>query len=98
MKKEQQKNDELIEGQIIESDTIRNREDDVTDTDRSSGEGTPIYLTPNSTLQSPDEHTHDEGVDPRKDTTMEVSNDDLHDIKAGALTGREHSGEDDNNQ
>jgi hypothetical protein len=98
MKKEEQKSDELIEGQIIESTEIRNREDDVADTDRSSGEGTPLYLTPNSTLQSPSEHTHDESVDPRKDTTMEVSNDDLHDIKAGTLTGRENSAEDDNNQ
>jgi hypothetical protein len=98
MKKEEQKSDELIEGQIIESNSIRNREDDVADTDRSSGDGTPIYLTPNSTLQSPAEHTHDEGVDPRKDTTMEVSNDDLHDIKAGTLTGRDDSTEDDNNQ
>jgi hypothetical protein len=30
-----------------------------------------------STLQTPEEHQHDQSVDPRKDTTMEVSNDDL---------------------
>jgi hypothetical protein len=98
MKKQEQKSDELVEGQIIESGEIRNREDDVAGSDRSSGEGTPIYLTPDSTLQSPVEHAHDESVDPRKDTTMAVSNDDLHDIKAGTLTGRENSSEDDNNQ
>ncbi|HYH14269.1 MAG TPA: hypothetical protein VD794_03560 [Flavisolibacter sp.] len=56
---------------------------------RSHGEGTPIYLTSDSTLQSPEEHAHDKSVDPNKDTTMEASNDDLHDIKAGKLTGRD---------
>lgn len=30
-----------------------------------------------STLQTPEEHRHDQSVDPRKDTTMEVANDDL---------------------
>ena len=30
-----------------------------------------------STLQTPEEHRHDQSVDPRQDTTMEVSNDDL---------------------
>ena len=64
--------------------------------DRSSGEGTPIYLTSNTTLQSPEEHAHDQSVDPRKDTQMEASNDDLHEIKAGKLTGRD--GTKDNNQ
>ena len=58
-------------------------------TNRSHGEGTPIYLTGNSTLQSPEEHAHDKSVDPNKDTTMSVSNDDLHDINAGKLTGRD---------
>ena len=40
-------------------------------------EETKIYLTSDSTLQTPEEHQHDQSVDPRKDTTMEVSNDDL---------------------
>jgi|GEM_PF-2299974 len=52
-------------------------------------EGTPIYLTSNSTLQSPSEHEHDKSVDPNKDTSMSPSNDDLHEIKAGRLTGRD---------
>lgn len=98
MKNQDQNGEELKEGQIIESGSVRDREDDVTGTDRSSGGGTPIYLTPDSTLQSPVEHQHDESVDPRKDTTMAVSNDDLHDIKAGTLTGREGSSEENNNQ
>jgi hypothetical protein len=38
---------------------------------------TKIYLTPDSTLQTPEEHQHDQSVDPRKDNTMSVSNDDL---------------------
>lgn len=38
---------------------------------------TKIYLTPDSTLQTPEEHAHDQSVDPRKDNTIGVSNDDL---------------------
>ena len=55
----------------------------------SSREPTPIYLTSNSTLQTPEEHERDQGVDPAKDDTMDVSDSDLQDIKAGRLTGRE---------
>ncbi|RYZ20834.1 MAG: hypothetical protein EOO10_22885 [Chitinophagaceae bacterium] len=40
-------------------------------------EETKIYLTPDSTLQTPEEHQHDQQVDPRKDNTISVSNDDL---------------------
>ena len=40
---------------------------------------TKIYLTPDSTLQTPEEHEHDQSVDPRKDNTIGVSNDDLRD-------------------
>ena len=36
-----------------------------------------IYGAPGSTLQTPEEHRHDQGVDPRKDNTIDVSNDDL---------------------
>lgn len=36
-----------------------------------------IYGAPGSTLQTPEEHRHDQSVDPRKDSTMEVANDDL---------------------
>lgn len=36
-----------------------------------------IYGAPGSTLQTPEEHRHDQSVDPRKDSTIEVSNDDL---------------------
>lgn len=56
---------------------------------KNVGEETPIYLTSNSTLQTPSEHRHDQSVDATKDTTIEVSRDDLHDIKLGTLTGRD---------
>lgn len=36
-----------------------------------------IYGAPGSTLQTPEEHQHDQSIDPRKDSTMDVSNDDL---------------------
>ena len=36
-----------------------------------------IYGPAGSTLQTPEEHAHDQQVDPRKDNRMEVSNDDL---------------------
>jgi hypothetical protein len=56
---------------------------------KNAGEETPIYLTSNSTLQTPSEHLHDQSVDATKDTTIEVSGDDLNDIKLGTLTGRD---------
>lgn len=60
---------------------------------RSAGAETPIYLTSNSTLQTTEEHLHDQSVDARQDTTMEPSNDDLYEIKAGKLTGRDGIGD-----
>ena len=44
---------------------------------KNEGEETKIYLTPDSTLQTSEEHKHDQSVDPRKDNTISVSNDDL---------------------
>ena len=58
-------------------------------------EGTPIYLTSDSTLQTPSEHEHDKSVDPTKNTRMEASDDDLHDIKAGKMTGRDEKNSED---
>lgn len=43
----------------------------------NGAEETKIYLTPDSTLQTPEEHQHDQSVDPRKDNSISVSNDDL---------------------
>lgn len=36
-----------------------------------------IYGAPGSTLQTPEEHRHDQSVDPTRDSTIDVSNDDL---------------------
>lgn len=36
-----------------------------------------IYGAPGSTLQTPEEHQHDQSVDPRKSSSVGVSNDDL---------------------
>ncbi len=90
MKEQNSKTNNLKEGQIIESPNLSNDEGSIEESNRSSGEGTPIYLTSNSTLQSPEEHQHDQSVDPTLDVTREVSNDDLHDINAGRLTGRDN--------
>lgn len=59
----------------------------------AAGEGTPVYLYGDSTLQTPEEHLHDQRVDPRQDDTMDVSDSDLEPIKAGRLTGREDAAE-----
>lgn len=52
-----------------------------------NSEETPIYLTSNSTLQTPAEHQHDQSVDPRKDNTMGVSNDDLRETETDRIRG-----------
>ncbi|WP_121354937.1 hypothetical protein [Flavisolibacter nicotianae] len=44
---------------------------------RGEEEELKIYGAPGSTLQTPEEHRHDQSVDPTKDTTIDVSNDDL---------------------
>lgn len=57
-----------------------------------TGNETKIYLTPDSTLQTPEEHRHDQSVDPRKDKKIDVSNDDLHETKADQLAGSDRAG------
>ena len=44
---------------------------------KNKDEEIKIYSAPGSTLQTPEEHQHDQSVDPTKDATMEVSKDDL---------------------
>ena len=56
-------------------------------------EDAKLHLTDDSTLQTAEEKEHDEAVDPRRDRTISVSEDDLHDAKAGRLTGRENEEE-----
>jgi hypothetical protein len=43
------------------------------------GADTKIYLTPDNTLQTPAESREDEAHDVRRDDSISVSHDDLHD-------------------
>lgn len=54
---------------------------------------TKVHLTDDSTLQTREEKESDNAVDARKDRDISVSEDDLHDAKAGRLTGRESTTE-----
>ncbi|RYF81074.1 MAG: hypothetical protein EON98_12825 [Chitinophagaceae bacterium] len=56
---------------------MNNNDDNKQRGNKNEVEETKIYLTPDSTLQTPEEHQHDQQVDPRKDNTISVSNDDL---------------------
>ena len=56
---------------------MNNNDDKTQSGNKNEVEETKIYLTPDSTLQTPEEHQHDQQVDPRNDNTISVSNDDL---------------------
>lgn len=58
----------------------------------AGNEPTPIYLTPDSTLQTPDEDKHDKNIDPRRDDSLSVSNDDLHETSADRMAGSDRAG------
>jgi hypothetical protein len=58
----------------------------------AAGEETPIYLSGDSTLQTPDEDRHDSSIDPREDRTRSVSNDDLRETGAGSMAGSDRAG------
>jgi hypothetical protein len=55
-------------------------------------DSTPIYLTGDSTLQTPEEDEHDKSIDARRNDTFEPSNDDLHETKADRLAGTDRAG------
>lgn len=61
-------------------------------------EGTDLHLTDDSTLQTREEKERDNSVDPRRDNTISVSEDDLHDPNAARLTGTESEDEREANQ
>ena len=69
----------------------RNRDHDEPSSN-AANEPTPVYLTPDSTLQSPEEDKHDKDVDPRKDNSISVSNDDLHETDADRFAGSDRTG------
>jgi hypothetical protein len=58
----------------------------------AANEPTPIYLTPDSTLQSPEEDRRDKSMDPRNDESISVSNDDLRETDASRLAGSDRAG------
>jgi hypothetical protein len=49
-------------------------------------------LTPDSTLQTPEEDEHDKNIDARKDNSISVSNDDLHNTNADHFAGSDRPG------
>ena len=59
---------------------------------KKEGKETPIYVTDDSTLQTPAEHRHDESVDPTQDVSREVSKDDLHETDDDRLAGSDRAG------
>ena len=56
---------------------------------RRSEDDVKLHLTSDSTLQTREEKEHDNTVDPRKDDSISVSEDDLRDAKAGKRSGRD---------
>lgn len=58
----------------------------------SANEPTPIYLTDDSTLQTPEEYQHDKSQDPRKNTSFETSEDDLHETNVDKMAGSDRAG------
>lgn len=55
-------------------------------------EETPIYLTTDSTLQTPDEARRDKAIDPRQDDTMDVSDTDLKESDADRYADSDGAG------
>lgn len=62
------------------------------DKKQDSSEETPIYLTGDSTLQTPEEDRKDKANDPRRNDTFEPSNDDLHETTADRAAGSDRAG------
>ena len=62
------------------------------DADNAGDEGfTPIYLNSDTTLQTPGEKQHDESVHPDKNTSVEASEDDLHDTTFDRMKNEERT-------
>lgn len=60
-------------------------------------QGTPLYVTDNSTLQSPEEDAHDRSVQPGANDSVRVSNDDINDPTPPRMAddnGQQSSGRD----
>jgi len=55
-------------------------------------ENTPLHLTGDSTLQTPAEDRHDRRQDPKKDSSISVSRDDLRPTEADRYAGSDRAG------
>jgi hypothetical protein len=78
-----------------EPDALDNQGQDRPGSQHNTGnEETPIYLTSNSTLQTGEEHRHDQQTDPRQDNRTEVNHDDQREVRLGRLTGRDENDSD----
>ena len=58
----------------------------------AANEPTPVYLTPDSTLQTPEEDKHDKTIDPKRGDSLPVSNDELQETNADRLAGSDRAG------
>jgi hypothetical protein len=54
-------------------------------------EETKIYLTPGSSLQTPEEDRRDKSTDSGRDENISVSRDDLHETNADKYTGSDRA-------
>jgi len=59
---------------------------------QSSEDETPIFLTGDSTLQTPEEDRRDASIDPARNNKMEPSKDDLHESDADRFAGSDRAG------
>ena len=73
-----------------ENPNERKAEDELSS--NAANEPTPIFLTSDSTLQTPDEDRRDKGTDAARNDQLSVSNDDLHETKADRLAGSDRAG------
>lgn len=92
---EQKKKDELGQQGEIRQYERSDRESTVRGDElnpNKGGDTTPIYVTGDSTLQTPEEAEHDRSVDPTKDNTIAVSKDDLHETNADRAAGTDRAG------
>jgi hypothetical protein len=93
--RQQQQNDDLGQpGEIRQydrtggPDTIRG--DELNPNKKS--DVTPIYLTGDSTLQTPEEDEHDRSVDVTKNDTLAASRDDIHQPAISRMAGDSNQG------
>ncbi len=71
---------------------MKENKDQQPDNRTSQNDETKIYLTRDSSLQTPEEDAHDKNVDPAKGNEMDVSNDDLRETNADRFAASDRAG------